>query len=150
MSDHQKSILSTILYFIIVVLVIGSIGAWISLAIEKLFSNEISEQAIKSLPGNILTYAVGIFATAVVDRVIHLFKQTGKYSSNELEFMILLGFVLIAIWIVYLTLYHIINSPTETALSFTWYIGILAAVAWFYTKLRVSKVNNYSPVGGAL
>jgi len=150
MSEKIKNILIHFAYFVFAVAIFGSMGVWLPIAIDWYNLSQITEATNKSLPSNILTYSLGIFLVAAIDRIIHLLFKTGKYSSNVLEFFGILMALLVTAILVYFSLRCLRNTLIEDAMLYAMYIAFIAWFAWFYVKLQGAKADNYSPIGGRI
>lgn len=150
MNEKAKNILITIAYFLIAVAFLGSMGVWLPIAIDNYNSNSISSETHKSLPSNILTYSLGIFLIAAIDRIIHLLFKTSKYSNNILEFFAILFACLGTGILVFLSLKSSKNTLIDDAINYSRYVAFIAWATWFYVKIQGSKANNYSPIGGII
>lgn len=150
MSEKVKNIFITIAYFVVAILIFGSMGIWLPLAIDNYNLNKIAEETHKSLPSNILTYSLGIFLIAAIDRIIHLLFKTSKYSNNVLEFFGIVFALFGTGVLVFLSLKSLKNTLIEDAILYAKYVAFVAWLAWFYVKLQGSKTNNFSPIGGII
>jgi hypothetical protein len=150
MSEKVKNILITIAYFVVAILIFGSMGIWLPIAIDNYYLNKIAEETHKSLPSNILTYSLGIFLIAAIDRIIHLLFKTSKYSNNVLEFFGIVFALFGTVALVFLSLKSLKNTLIEDAVLYAKYVAFVALLAWFYVKLQGSKTNNFSPIGGIM
>lgn len=150
MREKFKNIIILIAYFIVAIAFFGSMGVWLPIAIDNYNLNQIAEETNKSLPSNILTYSLGIFLIAAIDRIIHLLFKTSKYSNNVLEFFGILFASLLTGILVFLSLKSLKNTLIEDAILYAIYVAFIAWFSWFYVKLQGSKTNNFSPIGGIL
>jgi len=150
MSEKVKNIFITIAYFVVAILIFGSMGIWLPIAIDNYNLNKIAEETHKSLPSNILTYSLGIFLIAAIDRIIHLLFKTSKYSNNVLEFFGIVFALFGTGALVFLSLKSLKNTLIEDAVLYAKYVAFVAWLAWFYVKLQGSKTNNFSPIGGII
>ncbi|CCG53718.1 Hypothetical transmembrane protein [Flavobacterium indicum GPTSA100-9 = DSM 17447] len=150
MGDKTKNIFITIAYFIFAIAFLSSLGIWLPMAIDNYNLDGISDETFKTLPSNLLTYSLGIFLIATIDRVLFLFFRTGEYSNNILEFFAILFLICGTGFLVFVSLKSIKNSSIDEALKYAKYITVIAWAAWFYVKLQASKSNNFSPIGGIL
>lgn len=150
MEDKTKNILITIAYFLFATAFLGSMGIWLPIAIDNFSSDKVSDETYKSLPSNILTYALSIFLVAAIDRIIHLLFKTSKYSNNVLEFFGILFCCLGTGALVFFSLKSLKTSSLPNAISYANWVVLISWGVWFYVKLQGSKANNFSPIGGIL
>ncbi len=150
MNEKFKNILILIAYFTVAIAFFGSIGVWLPIAIDNYNFNQIAEETNESLPSNILTYSLGIFLVAAIDRTIHLLFKTSKYSNNVLEFFGILFALIGTGTLVFLSLKSLKNTLVEDAILYAKYVAFVAWFSWFYVKLQGSKTNNFSPIGGVI
>lgn len=150
MSEKVKNIFITIAYFVVAILFFGSMGIWLPIAIDNYNLNKIAEETYKSLPSNILTYSLGIFLIAAIDRMIHLLFKTSKYSNNVLEFFGIIFALFGTGALVFFSLKSLKNTLIDDAIFYAKYVAFVAWLAWFYVKLQGSKTNNFSPIGGII
>lgn len=148
MGESFKNILIIIAYFFVAILLFGSMGIWLPFLIDDYNLSQFSEETYRALPSNLLTYSLGIFLIASIDRMIFLLFRTSKYSNNVLEFFAII-FAIIGVGVlVFFSLKSIKNSLIEDAVQYAKYLALSASLAWFYVKLQGSKANNFSPLGG--
>lgn len=150
MGDKSKNIIILIAYFLIAIIFLGSMGVWLPITIDIYSTNNISNETMNLLPSNILTYSLGIFLIAAIDRIIYLFFKTSKYTNNILEFFGILFACLATAFIVFLSLKSFKNSIVDDAIRYAKYVVLIAWVAWFYVKIQGSKGNNFSAIGGVI
>jgi hypothetical protein len=150
MNEKFKNLLILIAYFIVVIAFFGSMGIWLPMVIDDYNLNTISEETIKSLPSNILTYSLGIFLIAVIDRIIHLLFKTSEFSNNVLEFFGIIFAILGTGTLVFLSLKSLKNSLVEDAILYAKYVAFVSWFLWFYVKLKGSRANNFAAIGGVL
>jgi hypothetical protein len=150
MNEKWKNILIIIAYFLVVILLFGSMGVWLPILIDNYNFNQMGEDTKQSLPSNIITYSLGIFLVAALDRVIYLMFKASSYSNNVLEFFGILFALILTSVLVFLSLKSLKNTLLSDAILYGKYLTFVAWVAWFYVKLQGSKASNFSPIGGAI
>jgi hypothetical protein len=154
MTEETKTkaanILIILAYFIITIVCLGSMGAWLPLVIDDYNLGCISSETYGNFASNILTYSLSIFLVAVIDRIIHLLFKTSTYSSNIIEFFFIIFMCISAAFIVYLSLRAIKRSLIDEAITYSYYVAVVAGFAWIYVKLQGTKANNFATIGGVI
>ena len=150
MSDKAKNILILICYFLLAVVLLSSIGIWLPVLIDIFNKDKVSEEVMHSLPGNILTYALGLFLIAIIDRSIYLLFKTSQYQNNILEFFVIAFIFLITSFFVFCSLKSLKGQYYIDAHSYAKYVMFISWGAWLYVKFRGTKDSNYSAIGGVI
>ena len=150
MSEKNKNLLILFLYFIVAIVFVGSSGLWLPIAIDLFDGDKISHEVYTGLAGNIITYSLGLFLVAMLDRTIYLLFRTSTYSNNVLEFFAIIFVLIVTLVIVYFSLKYIKDQLYMKAIRYAFALAILGWFSWVYVKIRGSKSNNYSPLGGAI
>ncbi|MCB9310862.1 MAG: hypothetical protein H6567_12455 [Lewinellaceae bacterium] len=150
MNEKIKNILILIAYFIVAIVIFGSMGVWLPILIDNYNFNQVVEETNRSLPNNILTYSLGIFLIAIIDRIVYLLFKTSKYSNNVLEFFGIMFALFGTGVLVFLSLKSLKNTQIESSISYAKYVAFVAWFAWLYVKFQSTKTNNFSPIGGIL
>jgi hypothetical protein len=150
MIEKVKNILVLLLYFVVAILFLSSIGIWLPVAIDSYNQGHVSIETMSSLSGNILTYSLSIFLIAAIDRILHLFFKTSSYSNNSIEFLFIIILVFATGYVVFSSLRALKNAQIDDAIDYAKYVTFIAWGVWIYVKLQGSRANNFSSIGGVL
>ncbi len=148
MKEAIFNFLRFMLYFIITIVGLSSIGVWIPLLNDKATVDSITESTWSGLPLNLITYSIAIVMVSFIDRLLHLFKNSNKYYRNEMEFLCLIVLLAIGSWLVYEALVDLKFKRVQDAISYSIYFTILSWFFWIYVKVKTPMYNNYSTLGG--
>jgi uncharacterized protein YacL len=142
-------IINKILYFILTVVALGSMGVWLPLAIDYFKSYSLNKETLKILPGNILTYCVSLFFIAILDRIIHIIKdESCKHKITEL---LVMGFVIILCAILTYFSFRSINfEEFDKATKYALIATFLAYIVWWIANWKDEKVDPFDSLGGKL
>lgn len=145
-----KEIIIFLLYFIAVILALGSIGVWLPLVISHYQEGHIDDNVIRETSGNLITYSAVIFITCFIDRIIQLFKKS-DYSNNTIEFLILFVIVFgLAIFFVYKSIWYNKFNHIEDSIWHAVYLSGLSSCLWIYVKTRDRSFGNFNALGGEI
>jgi hypothetical protein len=138
-----------VLYFLIAVILLGGIGVWLPFAIDYFPKNIISEESMKTLPGNLLTYYLSIFSVSLVDRIRYMLKDD-RYRYKEFE---LLLSILVSAGCIYLTYYSfsfIYQKKYCEAIEYCKYATYLSFIVWWIANIKQPKTNSTQILGGTI
>jgi len=84
-------------YFLLAVVIIGSIGIWLPILIEQIFLKQIT---VSSIPQNLITYFITILFAGSID---YFFSQLNKLKVDGIAsiFLDLIGLLLLSLGIVF-------------------------------------------------
>ena len=140
---ESKKWVNLILYFIVAVLIIGSIGVWLPLILDGRPIDKLN------LYQNISTYYIAIFVAGCIDLIL-LSIQKVKDSNNPVGsvlFLILLLFLSVGSIVLVSFLIHNGNEIWAKRISI---FGLFAAyIMWFWSNIDGS-INSLNPLGGEI
>ena len=143
-------IINKILYFILTVIVLGSTGVTIPVAIDYFQHSDITNQSLVVLPYSLLTYYLSLFFIAIVDRILIITKDT-TYTHKITEILII-GIVTLLI-IGLLTFFSFKSLMQNNYSSATFYASlgtITAFVIWWIANYKDTKVDPFNSLGGEI
>jgi hypothetical protein len=120
-------------YFLLAVVIIGSIGIWLPILIECLFLKKIT---ISSIPQNIITYFITILFAGSID---YFFSQLKKLKVDGLAsiFLDLIGLLLLSLAIVLIGVFLSVYNHSYWSLI-VGFIGVVIA----YRIWWLANVDN--------
>jgi len=143
-------VIEFIIYFLITIIILSSLGVWLPFANDKAQLDKISDKTWDDLPWNLITYSIAIVMVSFIDRLRYLFKITNKFKRNEREFLFLLIVLIVGGYLIYTSLvdskFKRLQDSISAAMSFT----ILAWIVWIYVRLKNPSYDNYSTLGGEI
>lgn len=138
------------LYFLITIVGLSSIGVWIPFLNDKANFDSITKETWNGLPLNLITYSIAIVMVAFIDRLLHLLKNTNRYTRKEMEFLCLIILLGVGTWLIYQVFVDKKFNRVEDAISYSIYFTILSWIFWIYVKVKTPAYDNYSTLGGTL
>jgi hypothetical protein len=150
LKEQTIDVIYFIIYFVITIVILSSLGVWLPFASDKAQLDSISCKTWHSLPWNLITYAVAIVMVSIIDRLRYLFKVTNKFKRNEREFLFLIIILLIGGVLIYHALVDSRFERLNDAILFSSSFTLLAWLVWVYVKLRNPSYDNFSTLGGEM
>jgi uncharacterized membrane protein len=150
MSDKTKKVITDLLYFLITIVALSSAGVWLPFLLDKFDKGVVSTNTMHEYPGNLLTYGLGIFIIAIIDRIIHLFKRTNRYTNNVLEFLLLIIIIGACTAVVGLSIGKLKFNKLADSIFYAKATVIIAWIGWIYVKFRSPEYANFSAIGGPM
>lgn len=150
MKEKIKNIFITLIYFIITIAFLGSIGVWLPVFLDDYNLNYISNETFSAIASNTITYSLSIFLVSIIDRILRLFINTSPYHNNVLEFFSILILVIITAFTVYLTLKDIKQSLYISAIWKSLIVTMIAWLYWLYVKFISNRGNSFDSIGGQM
>jgi len=142
-------IVNKILYFILTVFALGSMGAWMPFAIDFFKGNELHKETWEIFPGNILTYYLSLFFVAILDRIIYIVKDE-RYKHKITELLVIAFVALICVALTYLSFRSIALKEFQCATKFALIATSLAYLMWWLANWKDKKVDPYDSLGGEI
>ncbi len=143
MKPHQ-----IILYFVITIVIISSIGVWLPFAIDY-FAGTITPETKNALPGNLMTYYLALFTVSAIDRTLVIIDNT-NYNYRKTEFLISIIVSLIFIGITFMAFKNIFHKDFATANVYAVIGTILSFVIWWISKWNTIETNATNILGGEI
>lgn len=150
MSDKTKNTFITLIYFVITIVFLSSIGVWLPIILDDYNLDYISNETCSAIAGNILTYSLSIFLVAIIDRILLLISKTSKYHNNILEFFIIMILLMLASILVYFTLKDLRKLQYLAAIKLSFSVVLITWAYWLYVKFQSNKEDNFSSIGGPM
>lgn len=150
MNNKTKSILITIMYFVITIIFLSSVGVWLPIMLDDYNLDHISNETYSAIAGNILTYSLSIFLVAIIDRILLLISKTSKYHNNIIEFFVTLILLILTSILVYHTLKDLRKMRYVAAIKFSFSVAIITWIYWLFVKFGSNKEDNFSSIGGSM
>jgi hypothetical protein len=120
-------------YFLLAVVLIGSIGVWLPILVERIFLGKIT---ISSIPQNIITYFITILFAGSID---YFFSQLKKLKLDGIAsvFLDLIGLLLLSLAVVLVGVFLSVYNYTAWAIL----IGLFG-VAVAYRIWWIANIDN--------
>lgn len=138
----------SILYFVITIVFLSSIGVWIPFALDLANSDGIQQKTWNEFPWNLITYSFAIVVVAFIDRLLHLFKVSSKYSRNTMEFLLLVVVLIIGCFLVFKSVVHGKFDRICESTYFACIFAVMSWLVWIYVKIRNPSGNSHATIGG--
>jgi len=142
-------IANRILYFILAVMIISSVGIWIPLAIDYFPDSKISEDTLNVLPSNILTYYLSILFIGLIDRILYLIRNR-EYKHIITEILILGLITAFVIFITYLSFKNIASKDFYYATIYAFIGAATSYIIWWLANFNDKKVDPINALGGEI
>ncbi len=142
----SKELLNYILYFVIVVLIVGSSGIWLPYSINIIIGRQTTSFEIYQ---NLTTYFVTIIAAGCIDLIIAQVKKaktnnTGNPIGGVLFFLLLLIIAPICLIIV-----HVLSINGSKWAIWGIILGvILSYILWWSSNWKRKDLNPINSLGG--
>lgn len=145
--DNMRKFLNKILYFLIVVVFLQSIGVIIPIAVDFFKHEGFSGLSTSIVSYNILTYSASIFLASLVKRVL-VFVDDEKYIHKKLEILILIIVSIMQSGLIFYAYYNIYYKDYDAAIFYSLIIMVLAWVMWWIASQKDTITDPYSAIGG--
>lgn len=135
-----------VLYFVLTMIIVSSIGVWLPFAID-FFAGSFKDETARSFPGNLLTYYLGIFTIATIDRMLRIF-ELDNYSHKKSEFLVLAFVILTVGFLTFMVFKNIHHNDYGAA--WVWCIAptVIAYIMWWISKWHTIESNPTNALGG--
>lgn len=133
-------LINQLLYFVFTIIILGSVGVWLPLAIDFFPTNTLSPESYTTFPSNLLTYYLSIFFIALVDRVIYIVKEDDyKHKITE---VLIFGFIALACFgLTYFAFSKIYQKQYDSAFSYCFWATMLSFIVWWVANRKDEKMT---------
>lgn len=132
------------LYFLIAIIIVGTIGIWLPTLLQYFKNETISEL---DLLQNSVTYFITIIVAGCVDIILNVLRKS-KHKNIPGVILLMILFILISIGLVIVSSITIINKNLN--LSY-WLVSFGVAIAWSFwwiSNWNRSELDPNSALGG--
>ena len=142
-------VFNKILYFVITVIVLSSMGVWLPFALDYFKGDSISIETKQALAGNILTYYLSLFFIAVIDRILHISKDE-RYKHKITEILIMSLVILVCISLTYISFRSVAHKLYDKAAYYACIATAVSYIIWWIANWKNDNVDPYSSLGGKI
>jgi hypothetical protein len=132
------------LYFVIAIVIFGSIGVTIPYVLDDI-NNE--ENIIQNLNQNLITYYIAIFLTTSIDYFMKLIDETGNKKKIKLLILVLLNIIIISF-----TIYRMYKN-SKYKIDYIPFISIMCLiityVGWWIANYKNPSLDPNNSFGGS-
>lgn len=138
-----------VLYFIITVLFLSSIGVWLPYGIDYFFGDSIKQETSDAFAGNLMTYYLAIFTVGIIDRLLSIIDNP-NYNFKKTEFLLLVTVSIVCLFLTIMAFKNIFHKKFDVATNYAFYGTILSVFIWWLSKWDSITDSPANILGGPI